>query len=69
LIQLTRYEINRREELTLKLSDKTITREEAEELKMILEKEKEKAIEIDDMLALFAIHVLLMVIESYNRNR
>ncbi len=65
MIQLTRDEIIRREELTLKLSDKTITREEAEELKMILEKEKEKAVSLNDMLALFAIGVLSIAVIGF----
>ena len=65
MIQLTRDEIIRREELTLKLSDKMITREEAEELKRILEKEKEKAVSLNDMLALFAIGVLLISVVGF----
>ena len=65
MIQLTRDEIIRREELTLKLSDKTITREEAEELKMILEKEKEKAVSLNDMLALFAIGMLSIAVIGF----
>jgi hypothetical protein len=55
LTDLTRQEIRRREELTFKLRDKTLSYEEALELQRILEKEREKAISLNDLMALVAI--------------
>jgi hypothetical protein len=46
LTELTPQEIVRREQLTFKLQNRSLTYEEAEELKNILEKEKEKAISL-----------------------
>ena len=52
---LTRDEIKRREELTFKLRDKTLTYNEGLELQKILEKEREKASSLNDLAALLAI--------------
>lgn len=52
---LTRDEIRRREVLTFKLRDKTLTHNEGLELQKILEKEREKAVSLNDLAALLAI--------------
>ena len=65
MIELTAKEINRREELTFKLRDGNITYEEAEELKQILEREKEKAISINDIDALIAIGFFLTAVIGF----
>jgi hypothetical protein len=65
MIELTPKEINRREELTFKLRDGKITYEEAEELKQILEREKEKAISLNDIVALIAIGFFLAAVIGF----
>jgi uncharacterized membrane protein len=67
-IELDSYRLRRREELTLRLRDGTINRQEAEELKQILEYEKEQAINLNDILAIFAIAALLFAVASFLSN-
>ena len=67
-IELDSYRLRRREELTLRLRDGTINRQEAEELKQILEYEKEQAINLNDILAIFAIAALLFAVASFISN-
>jgi uncharacterized membrane protein len=55
LTELTPQDIIRREELTFKLQNRSLKYEEAQELKNILQKEKEKAISLNDIFALLAI--------------
>jgi uncharacterized membrane protein len=64
-IELDSYRFRRREELTLKLRDGTINRQEAEELRQILEYEQEQAINLKDLLAIFAIAALLFAVTSF----
>jgi hypothetical protein len=65
MTELTREQIRRREELTIKLRDRTITPDEAVELKNILELEKQKAITINDIFAIGAILFLLAAVASF----
>jgi hypothetical protein len=64
-IELSREQIKRREELTIKLRDKTINPYEAEELKRILEIEKEQATALNDLIAIFAIAGLLYILYEF----
>jgi hypothetical protein len=65
LTELTNNEIKRREELTFKLRDKTLTYNEALELEFILKKEKEKAISLNDIVALIAIGFFTTALLSF----
>lgn len=64
-IELSREQIKRREELTMKLRDRTINPYEAEELKRILEIEKEQATALNDLIAIFAIAGLLYILYDF----
>jgi hypothetical protein len=63
--ELTRDMIQRREELTLKLRDGIIQPYEAQELKEILEIEKERAEAIHDVIAIGAILFLLGAVIAF----
>jgi hypothetical protein len=65
MTNLTRDMILRRQELTLKLRDGTIKPEEAEELRQILEIEREKAQAINDIIAIGAILFLLGAVIAF----
>ena len=65
MTELSAEEIVRREVLTFKLRDRTLSYEEAEELKRILEKEKEKAISLNDIFALLAIGFFLTAVIAF----
>ncbi|MGC1931427.1 MAG: hypothetical protein WA667_20840 [Candidatus Nitrosopolaris sp.] len=54
--------IKRRQELTAKLRLGTISHEEAEELRVILQKEQKQAEAANDLIAIFAILGLLALI-------
>jgi hypothetical protein len=64
-IELTPYQLQRREELTLKLRDGEISEAEANELMRILEYEKKQAISLNDILAVFAIAGLLYLLINF----
>jgi hypothetical protein len=65
MTDLTREEIIRREQLTFKLKDKTLTYNEALELRQILEKEREKANSLNDFMALLAIGFFLTALFAF----
>jgi hypothetical protein len=65
VIELTPHQFQRREELTLKLRDGYISEEEANELMQILEYEKQQAISLNDVLAVFAIASLLYLLINF----
>ncbi|PSN83473.1 hypothetical protein B9Q11_00250 [Candidatus Marsarchaeota G2 archaeon ECH_B_SAG-F08] len=56
------YDYNRKKELMEKYKNRTLTPEEAEELKKILEEDQKKAKENGDVLALLAIGLVLLVL-------
>ncbi len=66
MVKLTKEQISRRVELTNKLRDQTITREEAEELKFLLDLEKQTAMSINDAVALLAIAFLTGAVISFS---
>ena len=59
MTRLTDDEIRKRQELTLKLRERTLNKEEGQQLREILEKEKIIAQETNDVIALGAIIFLL----------
>jgi hypothetical protein len=59
------YDIRRRQELTLKLRDNTISKEEAQELRQILEREQQEAQRTKDFIALGAIFFLLGAVIAF----
>ena len=61
-MSLTPYEIRRRQELTTKMQNYTITMAEAEELKQLLERERSEAQAGGDLVALIAIGALILLI-------
>jgi len=65
MANLTPEEQRRRQKLTIKLSTKTLTLSEADELKRILEKEKESATSGGDILAALAVAVLIGLVIAY----
>ena len=62
---LTPYEIRRRQELTTKMQNYTITMAEAEELKQLLERERNEAQAGGDLVALIAIGALILLILAF----
>lgn len=62
---LTPDQIRRRQELTQKLSNRTLTQYEAEELKQLLEIEKAQATTLGDFLGVLAVGVLLALVLDY----
>jgi hypothetical protein len=68
MIQLTPNEKESRDNLIEKFRTNPITISEAKELKRILEKEKQQAIEVGDIALLFGIGLLLGVIIEYLSN-
>jgi len=65
LNDLTPQEVVRRVELTEKLKTKVLGTNEADELKVILEKEKKKATTGGDLLAVLAIAFLIGLVIEY----
>jgi uncharacterized membrane protein len=63
-IYLPPDQLKRRRELTSRLREGTITIEEAEELRQILELEKQQAEDTNDLLAIFAIAGLLLLVAA-----
>jgi hypothetical protein len=68
MIQLTPNEKESRDNLIEKFRTNPITISEAKELKRILEKEKQQAIEVGDIALLFGIGLLLGVVIEYLSN-
>ena len=62
-MKLTDYQIQRRQELTKKLAEKTITKYERIELRDILILEMKIAIDKNDLLALFCIVFLRTLLD------
>ncbi len=56
---LTTEQIKQRQQLTRKLIDDSLTKDEVKQLQSILEIEKVKAVELKDPISLFAIFLLL----------
>jgi hypothetical protein len=65
LTKLTSEEIQRRKLLVAKFKENAITREEAEELKQLLEKEKQEASEAGEFLVLLGIVFLLALVIDF----
>lgn len=65
MTRLTSEEIQKRREFTDKLKYKTITTNEAQELKKILEKEKKQAESSDDWVVLLGILLLLGLVLAF----
>ena len=65
MVQLSPDEINKRDFLLNKFNVGPLTRQEAEELKRILEKEKQRAIELGDIALIFGIALLLKAIMDF----
>ena len=65
VIELTPHQLQRREDTTLKFRDGDISEEEANELMQILEYEKQQAISLNDVLAVFAIANLLYLLINF----
>jgi uncharacterized membrane protein len=70
-IRLPSDKLRRRRELTARLEEGTITIEQAEELRQILELERQQAEATNDMLAIFAIAGLLFLLSAllYDRGK
>lgn len=62
---LTIQEIRRRQELTDKLKTRNLSGNEAEELRVLLEKAKSQAITAGDALAVLVIAVLIGLVIAY----
>lgn len=62
---MTPEQIRKRQELTIKLNNKTINSEEAEQLKEILEIERNEATQSGDGVALLIIGLLLLALLAY----
>jgi hypothetical protein len=65
MVELTPEEIRERERLLNKYESGELEIHEAERLKKILEKEKQRAIELGDILLIFGIALLLTSIIDY----
>ncbi len=65
MTSLTQQEIQQRQEFTEKLRAKTLTKNEAEKLKQLLEKERTEATSLGDVIALLGIAVLIGMIIAY----
>lgn len=61
---MTAQEIERRQQLTDKLHNGTLASDEVAELKTILEKERDRAIYLDDWMALYTIHYFLWLLNK-----
>ena len=61
-IEIDSVRLRRREYLIQRLRDRTIRPEEAQELRMMLEEERNQAMDVNDVLALFAIAGLLLIL-------
>ncbi len=64
-VDLNREQIAKRQHLTEKLIGESILKEEAEELKSILEIEREKAVELNDCMSMIAILFLLNRVNDF----
>ncbi len=62
---LTQQEIKQRQEFTEKLRTKTLTKDEAEKLKQLLEKERTEATSLGDVFVVLGIAVLIGLIIAY----
>lgn len=62
---LTTEQIKQRQELTRKMIDESITKDEAKKLKHILELEKTKAVELKDYMSLLAIAFLMRSVNAH----
>lgn len=56
---LTTEQIKQRQQLTRKMIDDSLTKDEAKQLQFILEIEKVKAVELKDPISLLAVFLLL----------
>jgi thiol:disulfide interchange protein len=65
MTNLTPTEAVRRQQLTEKLSMRTLTRAEAEELKGLLEKEKVQATSLGDVIAILGIAFLIGLVIAF----
>jgi hypothetical protein len=65
LVNLTPEEVERRQELTEKLRTRTLTRSEAEELKILLEKERVQATSLGDVIAIIGIVFLIGLVIAF----
>ncbi|MGH9953650.1 MAG: hypothetical protein ACRD5J_18700 [Nitrososphaeraceae archaeon] len=65
MTELTREQIIKRQKYTVKLRDGTIEPDEAEELRQILEIEKQRAISLNDIIAIGAIMFLLYAVIKF----
>lgn len=63
--KLTLEEIQRRQDLTEKLKTHVMSVSEAEELKQLLEKEKEHATSLGDVIAILGIAFLIGLVIAY----
>ncbi len=63
--KLTLEEIQRRQELTEKLKTHVMNVNEAHELKQLLEKEKEQATSLGDIIAILGIAFLIGLVIAY----
>jgi uncharacterized membrane protein len=62
---LTPEQIRRRQELTFKMNNGTITQQEAQELRGLLELEQREATASNDIIALLAIGALLVIVLAF----
>ncbi|MBI5146784.1 MAG: hypothetical protein HZA84_06140 [Thaumarchaeota archaeon] len=65
MAKLTIEEIQKRQELTEKLKTKVLTVNEGEELKRLLEKEKEQATSLGDIIAVLGIAFLIGLVIAF----
>ena len=62
---LTQEQIRRRQDLTEKLSMRTLSRPEADELKTLLEMERAQATTLGDLVGIIAVGLLLGLLLDY----
>jgi len=65
LTTLTQEQIRRRQDLTEKLSMRTLSRPEADELKTLLEMERAQATTLGDLVGIIAVGLLLGLLLDY----
>lgn len=65
MVSLNPYEAQRRQELTEKLRTRNLTKIEAQELRNLLEKERDGANTLGDVIAAIAIGFLIALVIAY----